>query len=128
MIRRPPRSTRTDALFPATALFRSQEHACGGALLRLQLQQVATLVAHAALGDFVALATGEDVAQRGLARAVGTHDGVDFPGLHVEREALEDFAAGHGGVERSEERRGGHECVSTRSSRWRRELYKKKKP
>src|SRR3546814_8157897 len=27
MIRRPPRSTRTDTLFPYTTLFRSQEHA-----------------------------------------------------------------------------------------------------
>src|SRR3546814_17034858 len=76
-----------------------QEHACGGALLRLQLQQVATLVAHAAIGDFVAFASGEDVAQRGLAGPVGAHDGVHFTGLQVEREALEDFAAGDGGVE-----------------------------
>src|SRR3546814_19010924 len=30
MIRRPPRSTRTDTLFPYTTLFRSQESAGGG--------------------------------------------------------------------------------------------------
>src|SRR3546814_19537622 len=30
MIRRPPRSTRTDTLFPYTTLFRSQEVAAGG--------------------------------------------------------------------------------------------------
>src|SRR3546814_15051612 len=29
MIRRPPRSTRTDTLFPYTTLFRSQVHALG---------------------------------------------------------------------------------------------------
>src|SRR3546814_10301552 len=29
MIRRPPRSTRTDTLFPYTTLFRSQPHTCG---------------------------------------------------------------------------------------------------
>src|SRR3546814_13094112 len=29
MIRRPPRSTRTDTLFPYTTLFRSQHDACG---------------------------------------------------------------------------------------------------
>src|SRR3546814_9239309 len=29
MIRRPPRSTRTDALFPYTTLFRSASRACG---------------------------------------------------------------------------------------------------
>src|SRR3546814_4385375 len=30
MIRRPPRSTRTDTLFPYTTLFRSLRHAAGG--------------------------------------------------------------------------------------------------
>src|SRR3546814_8672713 len=31
MIRRPPRSTRTDTLFPYTTLFRSHSRNCGGA-------------------------------------------------------------------------------------------------
>src|SRR3546814_4136662 len=31
MIRRPPRSTRTDTLFPYTTLFRSLRYRCGGA-------------------------------------------------------------------------------------------------
>src|SRR3546814_3974846 len=34
MIRRPPRSTRTDTLFPYTTLFRSQRELVAGALLR----------------------------------------------------------------------------------------------
>src|SRR3546814_8497134 len=29
MLRRPPRSTRTDTLFPYTTLFRSRQHRCG---------------------------------------------------------------------------------------------------
>src|SRR3546814_1837089 len=33
MLRRPPRSTRTDTLFPYTTLFRSGRHQPGGALL-----------------------------------------------------------------------------------------------
>src|SRR3546814_12186585 len=33
MIRRPPRSTRTDTLFPYTTLFRSLAHITGGGLL-----------------------------------------------------------------------------------------------
>src|SRR3546814_17654963 len=33
MIRRPPRSTRTDTLFPYTTLFRSQERVTGGGVL-----------------------------------------------------------------------------------------------
>src|SRR3546814_8864389 len=35
MIRRPPRSTRTDTLFPYTTLFRSQGHRTGGHLPEL---------------------------------------------------------------------------------------------
>src|SRR3546814_5771231 len=34
MIRRPPRSTRTDTLFPYTTLFRSPACRCGGERLR----------------------------------------------------------------------------------------------
>src|SRR3546814_12225576 len=37
MIRRPPRSTRTDTLFPYTTLFRSCERAVGAADARLRL-------------------------------------------------------------------------------------------
>src|SRR3546814_18486782 len=36
MIRRPPRSTRTDTLFPYTTLFRSQCHLVDGHLVRTQ--------------------------------------------------------------------------------------------
>src|SRR3546814_11152 len=36
MIRRPPRSTRTDTLFPYTTLFRSKKLAPGDAISRLQ--------------------------------------------------------------------------------------------
>src|SRR3546814_12952005 len=36
MIRRPPRSTRTDTLFPYTTLFRSHQQALGGGLVAAQ--------------------------------------------------------------------------------------------
>src|SRR3546814_6847441 len=39
MIRRPPRSTRTDTLFPYTTLFRSVEHEVGGELWPLPLRR-----------------------------------------------------------------------------------------
>ena len=38
MIRRPPRSTRTDTLFPYTTLFRSQENKLETKLLENRLQ------------------------------------------------------------------------------------------
>src|SRR3546814_1642624 len=50
MIRRPPRSTRTDTLFPYTTLFRSMRHVKKYGLTREQLAQIAlTDRAHAAL-------------------------------------------------------------------------------
>src|SRR3546814_4938769 len=52
MIRRPPRSTRTDTLFPYTTLFRSREHPAlvADAVVRLVLELVARAAAAGALG------------------------------------------------------------------------------
>src|SRR3546814_2869352 len=45
MIRRPPRTTRTDTLFPYTTLFRStEEHPMFGALLAFAITSVARLL------------------------------------------------------------------------------------
>src|SRR3546814_19131926 len=135
MIRRPPRSTRTDTLFPYTTLFRSPLpkadvlltqgfrdtlfnfndglhnyeclHALGGDV-RLLTHQT---------GHILPLSLG----------AVGLEDPLDpfypaitFPGL-----------GDQGGTRtcgtRSEERRVGKECVSTCRSRWSPAPYKKKK-
>src|SRR3546814_3617504 len=48
MIRRPPRSTRTDTLFPYTTLFRS--HADGQAVLRVAPQAGAQVILAAVVG------------------------------------------------------------------------------
>src|SRR3546814_5762808 len=47
MIRRPPRSTRTDTLFPYTTLFRSPPHRD---ILLVDVQDAAVVVDHATLG------------------------------------------------------------------------------
>src|SRR3546814_16094180 len=47
MIRRPPRSTRTDTLFPYTTLFRSPVAAAGGAAGRHGLRRGRAGLAHA---------------------------------------------------------------------------------
>src|SRR3546814_17563482 len=108
MIRRPPRSTRTDTLFPYTTLFRSKlvlepGHAAGAQ------------VVGGALGDQraprVVVATREQVLQRHRAKL---------------RVAVVDLAVGIGKLhrlddemdERSEERLVGKEYVSTCRSRW----------
>src|SRR3546814_13229789 len=115
MIRRPPRSTRTDTLFPYTTLFRS-EHARAD---RSQAQ--ATLVARA-LDRFhetfgivdVVLGIGTGVPGHALmmvALAAGLKP-ADLPLSRLrEREAR---SAGGG---RSAESRVGNECVSTGRSR-----------
>src|SRR3546814_20258062 len=100
MIRRPPRSTRTDTLFPYTTLFRSLETLTRraavihdqidamDALESLRVAEVPMLLVHDEYGHFEGLVTPAD-----LLSAIA-------------------------GEFRSEERRVGKECVSTCRSRW----------
>src|SRR3546814_16772975 len=93
MIRRPPRSTRTDTLFPYTTLFRS-----GG---RRHLRPGQWLGTHR-------------VAPRRDHQAIpgrGRRGGVTMPGCAARRTRSYQ-------ENRSEERRVGKECVSTCRSRW----------
>src|SRR3546814_15603110 len=94
MIRRPPRSTRTDTLFPYTTLFRSADerrHVAG--LMRVNH---AGEIAAQALYHGQALTARDPDTRRHLLDAA-----------REERDHL-----------RSEERRVGKECVSTCRSRW----------
>src|SRR3546814_2335620 len=88
MIRRPPRSTRTDTLFPYTTLFRSGVDAGLAGLLVLQQQ-----VGHAAVGRHhehavIEVAAGaladDDIVHHGLDRRHrGAADLVDAEAGHV---------------------------------------------
>src|SRR3546814_15643800 len=89
MIRRPPRSTRTDTLFPYTTLFRSMDQSEGGTDLPA--------------GTAPPPPPPQDHAA----------DRVYPPAAMAE--AREEFREEQG---RSEERRVGKECVSTCRSRW----------
>src|SRR3546814_11420945 len=96
MIRRPPRSTRTDTLFPYTTLFRSQLGIAEHRARRVEDR-------HAAFGGYVRCGSG--LVDNGLRTNV-------FWRFGVQRESnLSDHS-------RSEERRVGKECVSTCRSRW----------
>src|SRR3546814_19670582 len=98
MIRRPPRSTRTDTLFPYTTLFRS-----GG-------------------GEGVDAPRPRAHRRRNGARTVSGNDALARAALRAE--AVQWFNLERSGdmtVDdelRSEERRVGKECVSTCRSRW----------
>src|SRR3546814_12922191 len=111
MIRRPPRSTRTDTLFPYTTLFRSARH------------RHPVVVVERIEGQQRRRVDGEAVA----ARVAGA---VEPPGDRtvdrVEVAQHRDGRARHA-VGRSEERRVGKECVSTCRSRWSPYHEKKKK-
>src|SRR3546814_17590669 len=108
MIRRPPRSTRTDTLFPYTTLFRSLSSADPTApALLAQLQELLLHLREEAWRD-------EAVAKQ--ARAAGERSeptirpfiDIVFRNDHPARRI----------VQRSEERRVGKDCVSTCRSRW----------
>src|SRR3546814_11952717 len=110
MIRRPPRSTRTDTLFPYTTLFRSHQRGSAARQIdphgipRREDRRVAAMYGDAAIsfdGEGTCVDERED-------RAVVQHD------LRRSTRRLDPLT----GIERSEERRVGKECVSKCRSRW----------
>src|SRR3546814_17944038 len=108
MTRRPPRSTRTDTLFPYTTLFRSR--LVGGrvdrhivALRRPQLVEIDRLILVERLKRLALLGRREARIVKAAAVLRPVQRGKFHP-AHL--------------VGRSEERRVGKECVSTCRSRW----------
>src|SRR3546814_17823919 len=107
MIRRPPRSTRTDTLFPYTTLFRSV---------------LATIL----VGDDPASATYVKMKANACGRVGMQSRAVELSGTTATSQLLDAIRAlnvdpdVHGILlqHRSEERRVGKECVSTCRSRW----------
>src|SRR3546814_12980144 len=102
MIRRPPRSTRTDTLFPYTTLFRSPFAVLSrqDGRLRHRRERPVPLDLHLA----------------------GNANESESP-TFTERQTIADtelgsVIAGRCAATRSEERRVGKECVSTCRSRW----------
>ena len=69
-----------------------QENAGDSALGRFHFEDIFAIEQDFALGDLIVLLAGQHIAQRGLARAVAAHDGMDLPGRNGEVHALEDFA------------------------------------
>src|SRR3546814_14664207 len=105
MIRRPPRSTRTDTLFPYTTLFRSGQADQAITLLKDALKQAPDNASILDSLGWVLWSSGTD-------RAVGR----DY--LAKAHRLAPGSAAIKSHWERSEERRVGKECVSTCRSRW----------
>src|SRR3546814_19292182 len=105
MIRRPPRSTRTDTLFPYTTLFRSFE--CPEHVVGHDVQGLRNVVRTAALMfDEHRGAVDQDVELVDRGEAI-FRVGRNMDGNSSVRSDI-----------RSEARRVGKECVSTCRSRW----------
>src|SRR3546814_18847832 len=107
MIRRPPRSTRTDTLFPYTTLFRSSTLGCSGSWgfrhgRRVGCEVDADQLVLDELGCALITAPDADVRQHAVFAGL-------FAGFDAGLTALADA--------RSEERRVGKECVRTCKSR-----------
>src|SRR3546814_12025880 len=119
MIRRPPRSTRTDTLFPYTTLFRSQlQHA----LQHIGDDRGVIALPQQGMARLDAMIPSEFAEQR---QFVGIEACADRPvtddagGTVGHPSAIIDCGVrGKGDDDRSEERRVGKECVSTCRSRW----------
>src|SRR3546814_11601703 len=109
MIRRPPRSTRTDTLFPYTTLCRSD--------LRLRVQRIAVLVDRIEQCHVHGVEHAER--HRGIERARMQQTLRMAERVRIAHEIdVRRLALNPGAQVRSEERRGGKECVGTGSSGW----------
>src|SRR3546814_12977841 len=112
MIRRPPRSTRTDTLFPYTTLFRSVFELQVDAVMFRFVRHLEHAHRHPRL---------EAVERVGRVRRQLRLQLRECPGTQQRAQALPLPQASVGlvfGPPRSEERRVGNECVSTCRSRW----------
>src|SRR3546814_19880039 len=142
MIRRPPRSTRTDTLFPYTTLFRSgPDPVQSGSILMKRPVKLLMALAIAAAASGSALAQAADpVVEQARAQGVVGEQADGYLGfahsaagglksrvdaINITRRAFyTDLAAQRGvtvqevAAASSEERRGGNECVRKCRYRW----------
>src|SRR3546814_16589439 len=123
MIRRPPRSTRTDTLFPYTTLFRSDRTDLKGEHFGCFIQQLHN-IGHHRINGFPILLRFFGPCADGYVLTGNWYRPVP-PEQPEVIACFEEFYFRD--TFRSEERRVGKECVSTCSSRWYPYHKKKKK-
>src|SRR3546814_13918643 len=129
MVRRPPRSTRTDTLFPYTTLFRSTEDEAGrptagvgeiiiakhrnGETGTVQLRFVGKYVKFTDLEDDFSFGGGPSLGDSGsFSSGMAPSASFDQQGSITRQSRMNDMN------ESSEERRVGKECGRTCRSRW----------
>jgi len=77
-------------------ILKAEEKPGPGAFLRCHVEQVLVTEDHRTGGDRIALAARQYMGERALARAVWSHDGVNFAGPYHEVHASQDFPPGDG--------------------------------
>src|SRR3546814_18420461 len=127
MIRRPPRSTRTDTLFPYTTLFRSLEGfivgfaGCDITVVECRSHRLWAVEGQPVV-DFVSAAIVNVPVEMEFFRSDEGRRSDPAASVIVEHECLFNWkrikVMGSAGFARSEEIRVGKECVSTCISRW----------
>src|SRR3546814_14493332 len=118
MIRRPPRSTRTDTLFPYTTLFRSSEQEMPDEDDKKTAKpaEAAGKAPEGPAGEVSASEEGGDADQDAM---MAEWEAMAAEGeAEPEGEAAPEAAAPAARAARSEARRVGNDCVSTGRSRW----------
>src|SRR3546814_18170480 len=129
MIRRPPRSTRTDTLFPYTTLFRSTRHfSVSRETLQGSLQRAAILTTDKLKGVRLQLSDNQLKISSSNAEQEEAQEEIDIDYSHEPLDVgfnvsylldvLANVKTDTIQWSRSEERRVGKECVSTCRSRW----------
>src|SRR3546814_12083225 len=119
MILRPPRSTRTDTLFPRTTLFRSGRFVSAPSTISVRhlLQSGRRLSSSETVSAKADLEMTGPIAQSFSEAGPGEEPGTAPCGAAARRRVRNPSAAGDVHHARSEERRVGKECVSTGRSR-----------
>ena len=79
-------------------VLKAQKQAGCGAFVRLHIEQIDPVEFYRSLRDFVTRAPAQHIRQRGFARAIRTHDRVDFARGHFQRKAVENGLAVDFGV------------------------------
>src|SRR3546814_13121183 len=118
MIRRPPRSTRTDTLFPYTTLFRSPATpTAAGSSSSPHPDDPGSMLSQEAVMPHGMTAFSLGVHDRLDVVEIGAADSVYAPFAPVDAPRADAMMFQSDDL-RSDERRVGNECVSSCSSRW----------
>src|SRR3546814_16498757 len=116
MIRRPPRSTRTDTLFPYTTLFRSRTRRVTEKVGPMAKAKFERTKPHCNVGTIGHVDHGKTTLTAAITKVLAASGGATFSAYDQIDKAPAEKARGH--TSRSDTRRVGQECGRTCISGW----------